>query len=35
VRAVGGDLHVVEQHTLRIEAMRTLPVPKYARPTGS
>jgi uncharacterized protein YlxW (UPF0749 family) len=35
VRAVGGALHVVEQRSVRIGRVRTLPVLKYARPSGS
>jgi uncharacterized protein YlxW (UPF0749 family) len=35
VRAAGGALHVIERHAVRITAVRSVPVPKYAHPSGS
>jgi uncharacterized protein YlxW (UPF0749 family) len=35
VRADGGRLSVTERHALKISAVRTVPTPRYARPSGS
>jgi uncharacterized protein YlxW (UPF0749 family) len=35
VRAAGGELRVTEKSSLTISAVRSLPVPRYAHPSGS
>ncbi len=35
VRAAGGELRVAERSALTISAVRTLPAPRYAHPSGS
>jgi uncharacterized protein YlxW (UPF0749 family) len=35
VRADGGRLSVTERRSVKISAVRTLPTPRYARPSGS
>ena len=35
LRAAGGDLHVSEQPTVQIEAIRALPTTRYAVPSGN
>jgi uncharacterized protein YlxW (UPF0749 family) len=34
VHAAGGDVSIIEQSTISITAIRTIPTPKFATPTG-